>query len=123
MSLEALTPVIDKMFGQQPRHFWGLSVWKDWDGFHTPRHVDNTGIDVSMQVYLGDDNNPGTVFYTPDGTVSMPYQHNSGYILWNREPRLPHESAAPVPQGSVRHSLYSIWSQSPKYVPNAPDLT
>lgn len=83
--------------------------WLDEAGFSMTPHVDNPGVQVSMQVYLNaNDENLGTIFYNPDMTVryAAKYQVNTGYLMIN-SPEQQHGMDVKVPRDSYRISSYS----------------
>lgn len=83
--------------------------WLDEAGFCMNKHLDNDGVQVSMQVYLND-NIPelGTVFYNADGSIrhKLVYLVNTGYIMING-PEQQHSMLTKVPVDSYRISSYS----------------
>lgn len=85
------------------------AFWLDEEGFCMTPHLDNPGVDISMQLYIADnDSDLGTTFYNPDNTIRYQpaYRLNCGYIMING-PYQHHGLSKPVPKGSYRLSSYS----------------
>lgn len=82
--------------------------WLDEPGFTVDKHLDNSAVSASMQVYLWDDPElPGTAFYA-DNTVrkEFEYKQNTGYIMING-PKQYHGMTATVPQDHYRLCSYT----------------
>lgn len=83
--------------------------WLDEPGFYMGPHLDNDGVQISMQIYLNDNiKELGTVFYNTDNTIRhrLEYTVNTGYIMING-PEQYHAMMTPVPKDSYRISSYS----------------
>jgi hypothetical protein len=116
---EQLTDFINETFPDAHRHFIGIALWKDWAGYSLTLHADNPLIDISAQIYLYDaPKNCGTTFMVNGTRLDVPYQHNTGYFMVDPTGML-HRTTTVTPPGVTRYSLYVIWSQQAKYVPNA----
>lgn len=82
--------------------FIGITLWQDDKNFHMGWHEDNDKVKVAVQIYLNNNNAPGTQF--KHRTIS--YGKNRGYILYNekelhRVPKqTPHEG---------RLSIYAVY--------------
>ena len=85
-------------------------VWADYPGYIIPRHLDNTKIYITLQVYLNDgDTELGTHFSDSiDGTYqhAIPYRSNFGYIMVNTDYNF-HGMIKPVPDNFIRLSSYT----------------
>ena len=111
------TPVINELFPDVEKSFWGVAVWKDAPGYQIGWHTDNPDIDVAMQVYLYTEPGLGTVFGSESHPVLISSMHNSGYLMCNSADRgVPHKTENIVPDNTVRYSLYAVWSRLPKHV-------
>jgi hypothetical protein len=109
-----LTPAVGKL-ASLPLNFIGLQIWKDWDGYRITPHRDNSIIDVSLQIYLFDnDSKLGTTFSEGDCTIDIPYIHNSGYMLVANNNNPTHRTTQDTPIGVTRYSLYLVWSKTTK---------
>jgi len=85
--------------------FANVRIWKDLPGYYIDAHVDNPGVESSLQLYL----NLGPVeLGTWFGDVEIPYVQNSGYIMNNRL-KLSHGMKHPVPENFNRYSLYALF--------------
>lgn len=83
--------------------------WLDEPGFCMDSHLDNEGVQASMQIYMNDNiNELGTTFHNADGTVRYKpdYTINTGYIMING-PEQYHSMPTSVPRDSYRISSYS----------------
>jgi len=64
-------------------------IWFDFFGYQLTPHVDNPSIKLALQIYLGDQEQPGTAFY--DATENhkkihqVLYKKNNGYSLLNND--------------------------------------
>lgn len=83
--------------------------WLDGSGFTMPRHIDNSDVFATMQIYLTADSNlPGTKFTTHhnQNRYTFPYQKNKGYIMINNINQY-HEVAGVVPYNCYRLTSYT----------------
>ena len=121
-TMMAVTPMVNALFpSDSPLHFWGISLWKDTEGYYVYEHKDNTDLHSVIHVYLDSKGPcPGTVFQHAGSLIDINHVPNTGYIYCNGRERLTHNIAYPVPDGTVRYSLYAQWSLLPKYFPNSP---
>ncbi len=111
-AFEANTDLINLLFPERQKRFLGLQLWKDWSGYALAWHADNDLIDVSMQIYLFDnDEKLGTTFAENGQTVVIPYRNNSGYLAKNTKSLL-HKTSQVTPADVTRYSLYAVWSHS-----------
>lgn len=112
--------IADKFNTTQSDHL-DARIWHDKEGFYFWPHVDNTEIDISLQVYL-DNNAPlycGTSFFyngleRGDNFVNIitpPYRLGSGYLLVNTNTEV-HGMINKVPDGCSRTSLYLNFKSS-----------
>lgn len=116
---DSVTPQINDIFQTSNKFFWGISVWRDAPGYYIDWHVDNPDIDIAMQVYLYTDTGVGTVFKCGDQELVIPSQPNSAYLIQHHDQhRIPHRSESSVPDGTIRYSLYAVWSRFSKHVAN-----
>lgn len=116
----ALTPDINRLFPLPIKHFWGVSLWRDSGGYDISWHRDNPDIDVAIQIYLSATGPaPGTDFEINGSIYPIDFVTNCGYISCNSFDRgLPHCTAFPVPNNTMRYSLYAVWSRFPKKAAN-----
>lgn len=110
-----ITPAISQI-NNTPLDFLGVQIWKDWEGYYIKPHQDNSIIDVSLQIYLFDNNAKlGTTFVNQDCTVDIPYIHNSGYLMFTKNiGNTQHGTTNLTPPGVTRYSLYLVWSRTIK---------
>jgi hypothetical protein len=86
--------------------FANVRIWKDLPGYCISPHIDNPGVQASLQLYL----NPGPKeIGTWFDDVEIPYVQNSGYIMNNRL-KLSHGMQHPVPENFTRYSLYALFT-------------
>jgi len=82
--------------------------WYDTKGYFLPPHIDNDSIKMSLQIYLGEDIQPGTVLFNNLNSENyfdiFPFRFNSGYSMLHNGDSF-HGLEYPVKQG-VRKSLY-----------------
>jgi hypothetical protein len=82
--------------------------WLDETGFTVNRHLDNSGVAASMQVYMW--NNPalpGTTFYQGDNIrKEFKYKQNTGYVMINGANQW-HGMTAKVPRNNCRLCSYT----------------
>ena len=113
--LSKLKKVIADKFSTTESDHLDARIWHDKEGFYFWPHVDNTEIDISIQIYL-DDEAPeycGTSFFfngleRGDNFVNIltpPYKLGSGYLLVNTNSEV-HGMINRVPEGCSRTSLY-----------------
>ena len=113
--LSKLKKVIADKFNTTESDHLDARIWHDKEGFYFWPHVDNTEIDISIQIYL-DNEAPefcGTSFFfngleRGDNFVNMltpPYKVGSGYLLVNTNSEV-HGMINKVPEGCSRTSLY-----------------
>ena len=109
MVFENLTGAVNRKFARNNR-FLSISVWRDDPGYSIPSHVDNSIIDIAMQIYLEPGPRElGTAFHWNSNTVTIPYQSNTGYLMDNRA-QIPHSMSNSVPEFQRRLSVYAIYS-------------
>lgn len=107
--LEKLTNDLNVLFDQN-RKFCGLQIWKDTAGYLIGKHVDNSRVGYSLQIYLTTDiDNLGTYFYDNDCVVEIPYKQNAGYVT-DAAQNIVHGMVRAVPPGHTRLSIYGTWS-------------
>ena len=105
---EYCTPIIQPTV-DFPIKFTSASIWKDKPGFSMKPHKDNFGICISVQIYLNNNNCPGTLFEMGDSTKLIKYGYNRGYILHNHiKPRVMHEVINQINSES-RLSVYILF--------------
>ena len=85
------------------------TIWKDNPGFFMKSHKDNFSIILSIQIYLNNNNCPGTLFEMDDSTKLIKYGYNRGYILHNyMTPRVKHYVPY-QPNSESRLSVYILF--------------
>jgi hypothetical protein len=108
---ENLTDTLNQVYKKNYK-FLGINLWKDSAGFHTIKHVDNPGIDLSIQIYLNDiECDLGTKFEYANTTIKTPYIKNFGYMMDN-DGKITHYFDSVIPPDYTRYSLYAIWSNN-----------
>lgn len=64
-------------------------LWIDYPGYYLIPHIDDSRIKLSIQIYIGDEKQPGTSFYNSknyyDKMHEIAYQRNRGYALLNND--------------------------------------
>ena len=64
-------------------------IWFDFFGYQLIPHVDDTRIKLALQIYLGDQEQPGTSLYSSSKIDSkvheIVYKRNKGYALLNND--------------------------------------
>ena len=64
-----------------------LDIWIDYPGYCLKPHVDDTRIKLAIQIYIGDQQQPGTSLYSSSKISSkvheIVYKRNKGYALFN----------------------------------------
>jgi len=83
--------------------FMGISLWKDDKDFWMAPHIDNDRVKVAIQIYLDDQNSPGTQF--PDRLIE--YGRNRGYIMYNNSDMI-HGVPKQIPHEG-RLSVYALY--------------
>jgi len=62
-------------------------IWIDYPGYYLTPHVDDSRIKLAIQIYIGDEQQPGTSFYgscnLTDKINEISYKKNRGYALLN----------------------------------------
>jgi hypothetical protein len=114
---EGVTGLINQQLSDCPLNFLGLQLWKDSDSYHMGYHIDNSMIDVAIQVYLFDSPaDSGTVFKIKEEEYLIPFVHNTGYVSnYVRTTCVPHKVDVHLDSAdSNRYSLYAVWSKSEK---------
>lgn len=116
----SVTPIINAQFPEVFVNFWGVSIWKDVEGYNFDWHTDNPDIDIAAQIYLYTTPGMGTVFGSETDYVLIPSYSNSGYLaVHSGENKIPHRTESTIPAGVTRYSLYAVWSRFPKHKPDA----
>ena len=90
--------------------------WLDEPGFTVDRHLDNSAVTASMQIYLWDNPLlPGTAFYhNNEIRKEFAYKKNSGYFMING-PDQYHGMTTTVPPGQYRLCSYT-WFYPKVYI-------
>jgi hypothetical protein len=106
------TLVFDK-FSLHNHKFLGITIWQDSPEYFLDWHVDNDMVAASLQVYLfGNQACPGTTFMVNDREFNIDFCQNSGYLVYhNPKHQLMHKVSWPVPNNTVRYSLFAMWSK------------
>lgn len=111
--LDNLTEHLNQRFSRQNK-FLGLSVWRDECTFQMIPHYDNPNNDISIQIYLNNDNmDLGTTFIINNSAVKAPYSANHGYLMDNTQNILHLYNGKP-PVGYHRYSLHAVWADANK---------
>jgi hypothetical protein len=86
--------------------------WYDTAGYFLSPHIDNDSIKLSLQIYLGEDTQPGTVLFDSIDAKKyfdiFPFRFNSGYSMLHDVNSF-HGLEYPVKEG-IRKSLYVRFS-------------
>jgi hypothetical protein len=95
---------------QKPISNFNTDIWADYPGYFITRHLDNSDMYQTMQIYLnGNNSNLGTEFSdTIDGPCQhvIPFKANVGYLMLN-SPNGYHGMVHRVPDNFVRLSSYT----------------
>ena len=85
-----------------------IDIWFDYKDYFLNSHVDDESIKLSLQIYLTNDQHPGTVLYQSKQDTEyfdiFPYQFNCGYSMLNTKNSY-HGLEYTVKTG-IRKSLY-----------------
>jgi len=85
-----------------------IDIWFDYKDYVLNSHVDDESIKLSLQIYLTNDQHPGTVLYQSKQDTEyfdiFPYQFNCGYSMLNTKNSY-HGLEYTVKTG-IRKSLY-----------------
>jgi len=64
-------------------------IWVDYPGYYLTPHVDDARIKLAIQIYIGDQQQPGTSLYSSSKISSkvheIVYKRNKGYALLNND--------------------------------------
>ena len=64
-------------------------IWIDYPGYCLKPHLDDTRIKLAIQIYIGDQQHPGTSLYSSSKITSkvheIVYKRNKGYALLNND--------------------------------------
>jgi hypothetical protein len=64
-------------------------IWIDYPGYYLTPHLDDTRIKLAIQIYIGDQQQPGTSLYSSSKISSkvheIVYKRNKGYALLNND--------------------------------------
>jgi len=64
-------------------------IWIDLKGYRLSPHTDDKSIKLALQIYIGDQQQPGTSFYDASNIYNklheVSYKKNKGYALLNNE--------------------------------------
>lgn len=85
-----------------------VDIWFDYENYYLSPHIDDKRIKLSLQIYLGTDEQPGTILCKDNIDKNIvdvfSYKYNCGYSMLNNTSSY-HALEYPVKQG-VRKSLY-----------------
>lgn len=116
----SVTPTINAVFSDVYKHFWGVTIWRDTEGYNIDWHTDNPDIDVALQMYLYTEPGLGTVFGSESNQTLISSIHNTGYLaVHTGDNKIPHRTENTIPAGVTRYNLYAIWSRFPKHTADA----
>jgi len=85
-------------------------IWFDYPGYSLNPHIDDNRIKISLQIYIDNSEQPGTMLYDNyieqkgKKLVNFDYKKNSGYALFNNSKSF-HATEYPVLKG-VRKSIF-----------------
>lgn len=83
-------------------------VWFDTEGYTLTPHIDDSRIKLAIQIYLGEDDQPGTALFETEKSTDpyevFPYKPNYGYALKNTSQSF-HGTVGAVTKG-LRKSVY-----------------
>lgn len=83
-----------------------VDIWFDYPGYQLEPHTDNSKIQLSLQIYLGQGNNPGTSLYELEKVIKeFNFKHNCGYSLLNNDKSM-HGVQGDIDQQYLRKSFY-----------------
>ena len=87
-------------------------IWFDFSGYQLTPHVDDASIKLALQIYIGNQEQPGTTFYDSteahDPIHRVLYKENRGYALLNNNKSW-HSLDSKVSKG-FRKSVYVRYS-------------
>lgn len=110
-SHSSIRAVLEKKYNQKFK-LNSCDFWYDTKGYFLPPHIDNDSIKLSLQIYLGEDTQPGTVLFDDLNSENyfdiFPFRFNSGYAMLHDDNSF-HGLEYPVKEG-VRKSLYIRFS-------------
>jgi hypothetical protein len=108
-----ITPQLKHVFKKKHLYFAGVTLWRDDYQYYISKHIDNTEINVAIQIYLN--NTPvqvPTIFIVDGNDIFPKHKANSGYLM-DVSKKITHYLWPPVPEGNTRYSLYAIWKSTP----------
>jgi len=88
-------------------------IWFDGYDYKLEPHTDFTTIQLSLQIYLGDERNKGTCLFDQDGKIlkTFPYKKNCGYSLLNNAESLHGTEPSTFQVNNLRKSIYVRWEK------------
>jgi uncharacterized protein YcfL len=110
-SHSSIRAVLEEKYNQKFK-INSCDFWYDTKGYFLPPHIDNDSIKLSLQIYLSEDTQPGTVLFDDLNSENyfdiFPFRFNSGYSMLHDGNSF-HGLEYPVKEG-VRKSLYIRFS-------------
>ena len=106
---ENLWEIFDSVRTQLNKNFnqTSVTIWRDGSNFKMPVHLDNDRVHAAIQIYLGDNDGPGTTFYPGGNKFEVPYRINTGYLMLNSDEMMHGVIAEKPHQG--RLSIYAVY--------------
>ena len=88
-------------------------IWIDYPGYYLEPHTDDNRIKLAIQIYIGDEQQPGTSLYSSSKSTSkiheITYQRNRGYALLNNDKSW--HAVRPMIAKGTRKSIYVRYKQ------------
>jgi hypothetical protein len=88
-------------------------IWIDGFDYRLGPHTDFNTIQLSLQIYLGEERNKGTCLFDQDGKIigTFPYKKNCGYSLLNSAKSLHGTEPSTFEVNNLRKSIYVRWKK------------
>ena len=110
-SHSSIRAVLEEKYNQKFK-LNSCDFWYDTAGYFLPPHIDNDSIKLSLQIYLGEDTQPGTLLFDSIDAKKyfdiFPFRFNTGYSMLHNGDSF-HGLEYPV-QNGTRKSLYVRFS-------------
>jgi len=90
-----------------------VDIWFDGCKYNIEPHIDFHTIQLSLQIYLGEQRNKGTCLFDRDGKIleTFDYKKNYGYSLLNNSESLHGTEPSTAKVNNLRKSIYVRWEK------------